>query len=600
MNRALCIALVLSACAADEPQVPDEPSVRYLSRIDFVDNVATIESTTPFLSFGLVVAMPDDVALEIRLRRTDGELTPWQEMPAEWSEGGQRTMTLALDAPATALELRGDPSPTFARVELSETESLPIEDEGELDDDDRDRAARPGMWQLPASTIAVGNSQSLPYLGASGCSPTQSLLPGTRDIADMLRASFPGATSYGGYICRKIAGTNTWSVHSTGRAIDLFVSLAGGQADNDLGDPIANWLVENAEYVGISFVVWDRASWGAHRPAGAKHKAYTGQHPHHDHLHIEVTQAAAARGTRWFADGKPAANGGRARTLDVAFQANTTRLWTLGRGDWGLGMMAGTSPSIAGLRGGGVQVAFQANTGSLWTVGAGGNKNWALGMKTGTSPSITALRGGGFQAAFQANTGHLWTVGTAGTRDWGLGMMAGTSPSIAALAGGGFQVAFQANTGDLWTVGDAGRRDWNLGMAEGTSPSIAGLSGGGFQVAFQANTGSLWTVGAGGNRNWALGMKAKTSPSISSLASGGFQVAFQANTSSLWTVGSAGNRNWQLGLNPTTSPGIRALPGGGFEVTFQANTSNLWTVDSNGGDRDWGFGVANGASPAGS
>ncbi|MDQ3369206.1 MAG: hypothetical protein M3680_27585 [Myxococcota bacterium] len=576
--------------------------VRYLSRTDFVDQVATIESSTPFLSFGLVVAMPDDVALEIRLRRPDGELTAWQEMPAAWSEGGQRTMTLVLEQPATTLELRANPAPTFARVELSETEELPLEDEGELDDDDHAgaRASHAGRWQPPASTLGIGDSQSLPYLGASGCSPTQSLLPGTRDIANMLRASFPGAASYGGYFCRKIVGGSGWSVHSTGRAIDLFVPLAGGQADNDLGDPIANWLVENAEYVGVSFVVWDRGSWGAHRPAGAKHKTYTGLHPHHDHLHIEVTPAAGASTTRWFTDGKPAANGGRSRTLDVAFQANTSNLWTLGRGDWRLGMLPGTSPSIAALRGGGVQVAFQSNTKSLWTVGAAGNKNWDLGLMAGTSPSITALTGGGFQVAFQASSGRLWTVGTAGMRDWSLGLMAGTSPSITALAGGGFQVAFQANTGALWTVGDAGGRNWNLGLAPGTSPSITGLPGGGFQVAFQANTSDLWTVGAAGNRNWSLGMKARTSPSITSLANGGFQVAIQANSGSLWTVGTAGHRDWQLGLNPSTSPGIRSLPGGGFEVTFQANTGTLWTVDSNGGRRDWRLGLATGASPAGS
>jgi hypothetical protein len=52
-------------------------------------------------------------------------------------------------------------------------------------------------------------------------------------------------------------------------------------------------------------------------------------------------------------------------------------------------MAAGTSPSITALASGGHQVAFQANTGILWTVGPDGITNWQLGMAAGTSPSIT-------------------------------------------------------------------------------------------------------------------------------------------------------------------------------------------------------------------
>jgi hypothetical protein len=80
-------------------------------------------------------------------------------------------------------------------------------------------------------------------------------------------------------------------VHSEGRAIDLYVPTDGtgdDSASNDLGDPIANWLAENAEYIGMSYVIWDQASWGAHRD-GDKHQSYGGSHPHNDHLHIEVT-----------------------------------------------------------------------------------------------------------------------------------------------------------------------------------------------------------------------------------------------------------------------------------------------------------------------
>jgi hypothetical protein len=247
------------------------------------------------------------------------------------------------------------------------------------------------------------------------------------------------------------------------------------------------------------------------------------------------------------------------------------------------------------------EVAFQANTGSLWTVGTASNANWYLGMAPGTSPSITALAGGGFQVAFQANTGPLWTVGTAGNTAWPLGMKAGTSPSIAGLSTGGFEVAVQTNGGDLWTMGQgpgAEDIDWHLGMAPGTSPSITALPGGGFQVAFQANTTSLWTAGTDGTTNWSLGMAPGTSPSITALpGEGGFQVAFQANTSSLWTAGTDGTTNWSLGMAARTSPAITGLPGGGFQVAFQANTSSLWTAGT-AGTTNWSLGMAARTSPA--
>jgi GH25 family lysozyme M1 (1,4-beta-N-acetylmuramidase) len=199
------------------------------------------------------------------------------------------------------------------------------------------------------------------------------------------------------------------------------------------------------------------------------------------------------------------------------------------------------------------EVAFQANTGDLWTVGSAGNTDWHLGMFPGTSPSIAGLAGGGFQAAFEANTGNLWTVGSAGMRDWSLGMMHGTNPAITAV-GDGFEVAFQANTASLWTVGSAGNTDWHLGLSSTTSPAIVGLESGGFQVAFQANTGNLWTVGNAGNRDWGLGMMKDTSPTLQNPSGSDFRVYFQANTGSLWQAGPGGVGAMNLGLFGGSSP----------------------------------------------
>ncbi len=298
--------------------------------------------------------------------------------------------------------------------------------------------------------------------------------------------------------------------------------------------------------------------------------------------------------------GSPAAS---SSVVEVAFQANTTDLWTTGTAgttDWKLGMLPGTSPAIAA-SGNGYTVAFQANTTSLWVVNStNGGGDQYLGMMAGTSPAICALKGGGYQVAFQANTGNLWTTGTAGTQDTGLGMMKGSSPSIAALAGGVYEIAFVANTTALWTTGTAGTTDWQLGMMKGTSPAIAGRTGGDFIVAFEANTTSLWVVNStNGGGDQGLGMLSGTSPSIVALPNDGWEVAFQANTTSLWTHGTAGTRDWGLGMMPGSSPAIAPLPGGNYQVSFEANTTSLWIVNSNGGGGDQQLGMFNGTSPSG-
>ena len=194
--------------------------------------------------------------------------------------------------------------------------------------------------------------------------------------------------------------------------------------------------------------------------------------------------------------------GGVGLVLMIAFVASPLR-------DQGVATAAAST-----VLSGGAEVAFQANTGELWTVGSAIDTADNARLSSGTSPSIIALASGGDEVALQASTGLLWTVGSAGNVNWALGMRPGTSPAIAALAGGGYEVAFQANTGRLWTVGSAGDKDWGLGMSPGTSPAIAGLVGVGYEVAFQANNGLLWTVGSEDDMDWKLGMLQHTSPSI--------------------------------------------------------------------------------------
>jgi MYXO-CTERM domain-containing protein len=165
--------------------------------------------------------------------------------------------------------------------------------------------SHPGPWDIPASTIAIGdtqwveNTQAGPWVGTSGCSG--GITSGAQVLKDWLLGAYPQIRSIGGYSCRAIVGAESvMSVHGTGRALDIMLPLHAGDADNDLGDPIGNYLIEHAEEIGIQYIIWDRWSWNASRAAGTKERMYGGTHPHHDHLHVEVSVEASRMGTPWF------------------------------------------------------------------------------------------------------------------------------------------------------------------------------------------------------------------------------------------------------------------------------------------------------------
>lgn len=167
--------------------------------------------------------------------------------------------------------------------------------------------AFPGRWQIPADVLAIGDTQNnISYTGAGPWTGPEGCLPGMRPGTDELRLYiaeyFPQVSGLGGFSCRAIVGNPSQSsVHATGRALDIHIPLtAEGEADNDLGDPLAHWLIVNAEHIGIQFIIWDRTTWGAHRSVGDREQPYTGQHPHDDHLHVELSVEGGERGTSWF------------------------------------------------------------------------------------------------------------------------------------------------------------------------------------------------------------------------------------------------------------------------------------------------------------
>jgi hypothetical protein len=178
------------------------------------------------------------------------------------------------------------------------------DDDGEYDTKTGALAAA-GAWSPPKQVRDAGAAQFIAYADApaweGGKNCGGSLHPGTRELGDFLKANFAGkVSSYGGYACRQnTANAAKTSVHGTGRALDVFIPLSNGQADNGKGDEVANWLVVNAQAIGVQYIIWDRMSWGGSRK-GDKLSGYSGPHPHHDHIHLELTHEGAARETPWF------------------------------------------------------------------------------------------------------------------------------------------------------------------------------------------------------------------------------------------------------------------------------------------------------------
>ena len=306
-----------------------EDNAELLSRLKGSELVLRPEQ--PFMGVMLNFSAESLPAMSYAVERLDGSLNAYEPLKFDHPESEQADAHVALIAMAGALRLRFDGAPTgveFIRASFVIT----AEPEGDIElDDDWDPArdvdgeelsedvvrlelSKAGRYVPPSGVVDAGRQQRVGYDGApawrgqSGCSGT--FRSGTRKLGDFLKQNFPGARSYGGYSCRRnTANTSRTSVHGTGRAIDVFVPLHNGQADNDLGDPIANWLIENAEAIGVQFIVWDRTSWGASR-SGDKHRRYSGPHPHHDHLHIELDLEGAAERRPWFSGGAVTPPGG--------------------------------------------------------------------------------------------------------------------------------------------------------------------------------------------------------------------------------------------------------------------------------------------------
>ena len=174
------------------------------------------------------------------------------------------------------------------------------------DDADSSSAASSaaGRWTLPTEVRAAGAKVRIPYVNAPKWTSSKAcgggLLPGSHVLGEFLMDKFAQVSSVGGYSCRRnTADASRMSVHGTGRALDVFIPEVKGGANNAQGDKVANWLVENATNIGVQLMIWDRSMWRAN---GTNDVVYGGPVPHIDHIHVEITEASAAKTALWFSD----------------------------------------------------------------------------------------------------------------------------------------------------------------------------------------------------------------------------------------------------------------------------------------------------------
>lgn len=140
-----------------------------------------------------------------------------------------------------------------------------------------------------SAVVGIPRHYDSPPPWADGANCTGGMLPGTRQLADIIRAKFPTIVDHTeGYNCRQnTADSASTSMHGTGRAIDVMMKVRGDVSRE--GDLVANWLMMHARELDIQEIIWSKTIWSSSRGV----YAYTGPVSHYDHIHLALGNASA-------------------------------------------------------------------------------------------------------------------------------------------------------------------------------------------------------------------------------------------------------------------------------------------------------------------
>lgn len=114
------------------------------------------------------------------------------------------------------------------------------------------------------------------------------------------------ATTVGIYNCRPVGKTSTMSAHGLGRAVDLHYN-ANNPAERQRAEGLISTLLATdqgghafsiARRIGVQQIIWNRSIWTSNQ--NFVKRAYTGDNPHTDHVHIEISIGASQQHTSFF------------------------------------------------------------------------------------------------------------------------------------------------------------------------------------------------------------------------------------------------------------------------------------------------------------
>lgn len=162
-------------------------------------------------------------------------------------------------------------------------------------------------WQIPQSVMDISNPfqiqyDDVPTPGSPNLCPGQ-LLEGASTLKQILESEFTNAISVSGYDCELSSQGNRYTMHATGRALDIFLNIEEGPDRDEFGDNLANTMVVNSQDIGIQTVIWNRTIWNASRPTSpvnSRERPYVVLDQHRDHIHVELNNAASDMTTPFF------------------------------------------------------------------------------------------------------------------------------------------------------------------------------------------------------------------------------------------------------------------------------------------------------------
>ena len=126
------------------------------------------------------------------------------------------------------------------------------------------------------------------YASPTSCTPK--IPGGAKSLLAYLIDSFPWVFSMGICNCRNTRGGSSLSHHANCRALDAGIPTNDGLYIPKYGDPIIELFGPHGRELGLDHLILNRIIYSARSPDGRR---YLGVHPHRNHAHIGLTEAAA-------------------------------------------------------------------------------------------------------------------------------------------------------------------------------------------------------------------------------------------------------------------------------------------------------------------